>query len=207
MVHRAVERFNLGALHQEPRAVRGRPPFHPKAMAGRCSTACRGVYASCRLQWACRHDVSFLYLMGGVKPDFHAICELRKRFEAELKDLFNQVLQMCHEAGPVRLGHVSLDGTKVRANASKHKAMSHERLQARRKAYEEEIEGWFTRAEHEDAEDDEEHGAAMTTRSVSQTTELMGQVQLGRFTSRLQVIAGLAAVPGYLQVTSCLPLV
>jgi transposase len=159
VVRRAVEEFDLGAIHAKLRSVRGRPPFHPKAIAALLLYgACRGIYASRRLQWACRHDVSFMYLMGGVKPDFHTICEFRKRFEAELKDLFSQVLQMCHEAGLVRLGHVSLDGTKVRANASKHKAMSYERLLARRKAYEEEIESWFARAEHEDAEDDEEHG-------------------------------------------------
>jgi transposase len=159
VVRRAVEQFDLGAIHQKLRAVRGRPPFHPKAMAGLLLYgACRGIYASRRLQWACRHDVSFMYLMGGARPDFHAICEFRRRFEAELKDLFGQVLQMCHAAGLVRLGHVSLDGTKVRANASKHKAMSYERLQARRQAYEAEIESWFQRAEREDTEDDEEHG-------------------------------------------------
>jgi hypothetical protein len=65
------------------------------------------------------------------------------------------VLEMCRQAGLVRLDPVSLDGTKVRANASKHKAMSYERLLARRKAYEEEIEGRLRRAEREDAEDDE----------------------------------------------------
>jgi hypothetical protein len=121
--------------------------------------ACRGIYSSRRLQWACCHDVSFMYLMGGAKPDFHTICDFRKRFQEEMKGLFSQVLEMCSQAGLVRLGHVSLDGTKVRANASKHKAMSYERLLAKRKAYEEEIEGWFKRAEREDAEEDEEHGS------------------------------------------------
>jgi len=158
-VRRAVEDLDLDAIHRRLAAARGRPPFHPKAMVGLLLYgACRGIYSSRRLQWACRHDVSFMYLMAGAKPDFHTICEFRQRFQEELKGLFSQVLEMCRQAGLVRLGHVSLDGTKVRANASKHKAMSYERLLAKRKAYEEEIEGWFKRAEAEDAEEDEEHG-------------------------------------------------
>ena len=155
-----MEQLDLSAMHTRLRAARGRPPFHPKAMVGLLLYgACRGVYASRRLQWACCHDVSFMYLMGGARPDFHTICDFRKRFQEELKGLFSQVLEMCHQAGLVRLGHVSLDGTKVRANASKHKAMSYERLLAKRKAYEDEIDGWFKRAEREDAEEDEEHGS------------------------------------------------
>src|SRR4029077_1718783 len=98
------------------------------------------------------------YLMGGARPEFHTICEFRQRFEEELKGLFSQVLHMCREAGLARLGHVSLDGTKVRANASKHKAMSYARLQTKREAYEKEIESWFRLAEQEDREADEEHG-------------------------------------------------
>lgn len=158
-VRRALEAFDLSSIHAKLRAVRGRPPYHPKAMAGLLLYgACRGIYASRRLQWACYHDLGFLYLMGGVQPDFHTICEFRQRFESELKALFSQVLEMCRQAGLVRLGHVALDGTKVRANASKHKAMSYERLLSKRKSYEEEIAGWFERAEREDAEEDEAYG-------------------------------------------------
>ena len=158
-VRTALEQLDLGAIHARLRAARGRPPYHPNAMVGLLLYgACRGIYASRRLQWACRHDLSFLYLMGGVQPDFHTICEFRQRFETELKGLFSQVLEMCRRAGLVRLGHVALDGTKIRANASKHKAMSYERLLAKRKAYEEEIEGWFKRARQEDAEEDEAYG-------------------------------------------------
>lgn len=159
VVRRAVEHFDLGAFHGKLRAERGRPPYHPKAMVGLLLYgACRGIYASRRLQWACCHDVSFMYLMGSARPEFHTICEFRHRFEAELKGLFGQVLHMCHEAGLVRLGHISLDGTKVRANASKHKAMSYARLQSKREAYEKEIESWFRRAEQEDRDADHEHG-------------------------------------------------
>jgi transposase len=158
-VRRAVERLDLTAIYERLRADRGRPPFHPQAMVGLLLYgACRGIYASRRLQWACRQDLSFMYLMGRNQPDFRTICEFRKRFQEELQGLFSQVLELCREAGLVRLGHVSLDGTKLRANASKHKAMSYERLLSKRKAYEEEIQGWFRRAELEDAAEDEEHG-------------------------------------------------
>ena len=84
--------------------------------------------------------------------------EFRQRFETDLKGLFSQVLELCRRAGLVRLGHVALDGTKVRANASKHKAMSYERLLSKRKSYEEEIDGWFRRAERDDADDDASYG-------------------------------------------------
>ena len=159
MVRRAVEELDLEAVHAGLRAERGRPPFHPKAMVGLLLYgACRGVYASRRLQWACRHDVSFMYLMGGAKPDFHTISTFRKRFQAQMESLFEQVLALCAEAGLVRLGHVSLDGTKVRANASKHKAMSYGRMIAKEQALEAEIRRWFEEAERQDAEDDAAYG-------------------------------------------------
>jgi hypothetical protein len=120
--------------------------------------ACRGIYSSRRLQWACCHDVSFMYLMAGAKPDFHTISTFRKRFQAQLEGLFEQVLAMCERAGLVRLGHVSLDGTKVRANASKHKAMSYGRMRTKEQALEAEIKRWFEEAERQDAEEDAEYG-------------------------------------------------
>lgn len=120
--------------------------------------ACRGVYSSRRLQMACRQDLAFMYLMGRAQPDFRTIAGFRQRFRIQLRGLFRQVLEMCRAAGLVRLGHVSLDGTKVRANASKHKAMSYERMEVKRKALEAEIEGWLKQGEEEDAADDQEHG-------------------------------------------------
>ena len=158
-VRRAVEEIDLGAIHEKLRAERGRPPYHPKAMVALLLYgACRGIYSSRRLQQACEDHIAFRYLMAGLQPDFHTICEFRQRFQAELASLFSQVLQMCRRAGLVRLGHVAIDGTKVRANASKHKAMSYERLLSKRKSYEEEIASWFERAKREDAEEDEAYG-------------------------------------------------
>ena len=159
VVRLAIAQLDLSRIHESYRAERSRPPFHPEAMVGLLLYgACRGVYSSRRLQAACCENVSFIYLTDWARPDFHTIATFRKRFQDELKGLFGQVLALCRQAGLVRLGHVSPDGTKLRANASKHKAMSYERLLAKRKSLEEEIEGWFKEAERQDAAEDEEHG-------------------------------------------------
>jgi transposase len=159
-VREVVSRLDLSAIHRALRAERGRPPFHPQAMVGLLLYgACKGIYSSRQLEMACRHDLAFMYLMARAQPGFHTIAEFRKRFRSELKGFFRQVLELCRQAGLVRLGHVSLDGTKVRANASKHKAMSYERLLAKRKSLEEEIESWFKQAEQADAAEDQEHGS------------------------------------------------
>lgn len=83
-----------------------------------------------------------MYLVGRATPDYHTIGEFRQRFTAELKGLFLQVLLLCREAGLVRLGHISLDGTKVRANASKRKAMSDGRMLQKEPALQAEVERW-----------------------------------------------------------------
>ena len=126
VVRQAVTELDLGAFHAVYRSERGRPPFHPQAMVGLLLYgACRGIYASRRLQAACSHDVSFMYLTDWARPDFHTISSFRRRFQPQLSGLFAQVLEFCRQAGLVRLGHVSLDGTKLRANASQNKAMSY----------------------------------------------------------------------------------
>jgi transposase/IS5 family transposase len=158
-VRDVVARLNLEAIHARYRTERGRPPFHPQAMVGLLFYGgCQGIYSSRRLQAACRRDVGFMYLLGMAQPDFHTIAAFRKRFQAELMGLFAQVLELCRAAGLVRLGHVSLDGTKVRANASKHKAMSYERMPAKAQRYEDEIRRWFEEAERQDREEDARYG-------------------------------------------------
>jgi transposase/IS5 family transposase len=154
-----LPRLDLRVIHAAYQSERGRPPFHPQAMVGLLLYgACRGIYSSRKLAEACGDRLSFLYLMGRARPDFHTIAQFRKRFRPVLVDLFRQVLELCREAGLVRLGHVSLDGTKVRANASKHKAMTYERMAVRQQTLEAEIARWFEEAERQDAAEDEEHG-------------------------------------------------
>lgn len=154
-----LPRLDLRVIHAAYQSERGRPPFHPQAMVGLLLYgACCGVYSSRKLAQACGDRLTFMYLTGRARPDFHTIAQFRTRFRPVLLDLFRQVLELCREAGLVRLGHVSLDGTKVRANASKHKAMSYARMAVRQQTLEAEIARWFEEAEQQDAAEDEEHG-------------------------------------------------
>ena len=151
--------LDLSAFHASYRAARGRPPYDPEMMLGLLLYGqMRRIRSSRRLAEACRRDLPFIYLAGRARPDFHTISEFRKRFTEETRGLFVQVLRLCHEAGLVRLGHVSLDGTKVRANASKHKAMSYGRMLSREKALEEEVARWQEEADREDREEDARYG-------------------------------------------------
>ena len=151
--------LDLGAFHAAYRCDRGRPPYDPEMMLGLLLYGnMRRIRSSRRLAEACRRDVAFIYLAGRATPDFRTVSEFRRRFTQETRGLFLQVLRLCREAGLVRLGHVSLDGTKVRANASKHKAMSYGRMLSREKALEEEIARWQEEAEREDREEDARYG-------------------------------------------------
>ncbi len=89
---------------------------------------CNGVYSSRRIAKACRERVDFMSVVGLDRPEFRTISEFRKRHLNALSALFGQVLRFCERVGLVKLGHVALDGTKIKANASKHKAMSYERM-------------------------------------------------------------------------------
>ncbi|MHC4416602.1 MAG: transposase, partial [Planctomycetota bacterium] len=108
---------------------RGYPPYNPRMMVTLLLYAyCRGVFSSRRIMQACQERATFRVIVQDDVPDFRTISDFRKLHLAELKGLFVQVLRLCQKAGLVKLGHVSLDGTKVKANASRHKAMSYERM-------------------------------------------------------------------------------
>jgi transposase len=154
-----VQRLDLDAFHHAYRCERGQPPYHPALMVGLyLYGAMRRTYSSRRLAELCRRDVACMYLVGRASPDYHTVGEFRQRFSEELKGLFLQVLLLCREAGLVRLGHISLDGTKVRANASKHKAMSYGRMLQKEPALSAEVERWLQEGARQDAEEDAEHG-------------------------------------------------
>jgi transposase len=154
-----IQKLDLEPFHRVYRTERGQPPYHPALMVGLyLYGAMRRTYSSRKLAELCGRDVACMYLVGGAKPDYHTIGEFRQRFSEELKGIFVQVLVLCAEAGMVRLGHVSLDGTKLRANASKHKAMSYARMVEKEAALAAEVEGWLEAGEEEDAAEDAEHG-------------------------------------------------
>jgi len=108
---------------------------------------CCGIYSSRRIAKACRERVDFMSIVALDAPDFRTISDFRKRHLKALGDLFKQILQLCEKAGLVKLGHVALDGTKIKANASKHKAMSYERMEKRATELEAEVATWFGAAE------------------------------------------------------------
>jgi transposase len=154
-----LERLDLEAFHQSYRCERGQPPYHPALMVALyLYGAMRRTYSSRRLAELCQRDVACMYLVGRATPDYHTVGEFRQRFTQELKDLFLQVLELCQEAGLVRLGHISLDGTKLRANASKHKAMSYGRMLQKEPALAAEVERWLEEGARQDREEDAEHG-------------------------------------------------
>ena len=119
---------------------------------------CNGVYSSRRIAKAARERVDFLSIVGLDPPDFRTVSDFRKRHLKVLAGLFGQVLKLCEQAGLVKLGHVALDGTKIKANASKHKAMSYERMEKRAAELEAEVERWLSAAEAADAEEDRAFG-------------------------------------------------
>jgi transposase len=154
-----LQKLDLSAFHAVYRCERGQPPYHPALMLGiYFYGAMRRLYSSRRLADACQRDIGFMVLTGRATPDFHTISEFRQRFTDELAGLFVQVLQLCQDAGLVRLGHISLDGTKVRANASRHKAMSYGRMLTKEDVLEAELRRLLEEGIRQDHEDDEEHG-------------------------------------------------
>jgi len=145
--------LDLSAILETYEEERGYPPYHPVMMTALLLYAyCRGVYSSRRMARACREWVDFMAVTAGQTPDFRTINDFRRRHLKALGALFGQVLALCQRAGLAKLGHVALDGTKVKANASKHKAMSYQRMQ-------EEVARWFAEAERIDAEEDALYGA------------------------------------------------
>lgn len=137
---------------------RGYPPYHPVMMTALLLYGyCQGIYSSRRLARACEERVDFMAVTGLNRPDFRTVSEFRKRHLEALKGLFVQVLKLCQHAGLVSLGHVSLDGTKVKANASKHKAMSYGRMLESERRLKQEVREWFKQADAADASEDREH--------------------------------------------------
>ena len=154
-----LEGLDLSAILDCYKEERGYPPYHPVMMTALLLYAyCQGIYSSRRLAKACQERVDFMAITGMQAPDFRTISDFRKRHLAALMGLFVQVLRLCQAAGLVKLGHVALDGTKIKANASKHKAMSYQRMKKAEAELEAIVSRWSKQAQVSDAREDEEHG-------------------------------------------------
>jgi transposase len=152
--------LDLEAVYASYDDARGAPAFHPAMMTALLLYAyTQGIYSSRRISRACEDRLDFHAVTASSKPDFRTISEFRKRHLKALSGLFVQVLKLCAAAGLVKLGHVALDGTKIKANASKHKAMSYARMQKAEVALAAEVAGWLKAAEAADRKDDTSLGA------------------------------------------------
>ena len=153
------EELDLSKILDEYDEERGYPPFHPAMMTAVLLYAySQGIYSSRRIARAVQTRVDFMALTARQEPDFRTIARFRARHLAALAGLFEQVLRLCQRAGMVALGHVALDGTKVKANASKHKAMSYDRMKKSEQELAAEVKRWFAKAEELDAAEDREYG-------------------------------------------------
>jgi hypothetical protein len=137
--------------------------------------------SSRRMEKASYDDIAFRYLCANQHPDHDTIADFRKQHLPVLAQLFTQVLQLCNKAGLVKLGHVAIDGTKVQANASKHKAMSYDRMEEKEKQLKAEVEKLLAQAEATDAAEDALYGKG------KRGDELTGE--MARRESRLKKIA------------------
>jgi transposase len=138
---------------------RGQPPYHPRMMTKILVYAyCVGIFSSRKIQKRLIEDVAFRVLAAGNQPDFRTISDFRKIHLLALEGLFKQVLRLALTAGAMKLGRVALDGTKVKANASKHKAMSYGRMKDDERSLREEVRKLLAQANAADDEEDARYG-------------------------------------------------
>ena len=154
------EELDLSAIAGRYTSGLDQPPFDPWMMTALLLHGyASGIYSSRRIAKAAVERADFMMLVAGDPPDFRTISEFRKRHLTALAGLFVQVLKLAEKAGLVKLGHVALDGTKIKANASKHKAMSYERMKKREVELAAEVDRWLKAAEAADAEEDKLYGS------------------------------------------------
>jgi transposase len=155
-----VDQLDLSAIESVYEdEERGQPPYHPRMMTKILLYGyCVGVFSSRRIEKRLVEDIGFRVIAAGNEPDFRTISDFRKLHLPALQGLFDQVLQIALQAGTMKLGRVMLDGSKVKANASKHKAMSFGRMQEEEKRIKEEVKRLLAEAEATDAEEDARYG-------------------------------------------------
>ena len=153
-----TEQLEIGSLDGNFGGM-GQHPYHPLmllrllvwGMANR-------VVSTRRIEVLAHRDVSFIYLAGGQKPDFRTLARFRRRNAKEIEQLFKETVLLCARLGMVNLGHLALDGTKLKANTSKHKAMSYGRMKQEEEKLKKQIEELMRQAETTDAEEDKTYG-------------------------------------------------
>jgi transposase len=154
-----VDQLDLSAIESVYEEDRGQPPYHPRMMTKILVYGyCVGVFSSRRIQKRLVEDVAFRVLAAGNEPDFRTIADFRKLHLKGLEALFQQMLRLTLETGTMKLGRVALDGSKVKGNASKHKAISYGRTKETEKRLREEVRQLLNQAEATDREEDSRYG-------------------------------------------------
>ena len=161
-ISEVVDELDLSDIEKTYSArLQGQPPYHPAMMVKLLFYAyCMGIPSSRKIERKTYEDIAFRILAAGHHPDHDTIADFRKNHLGALKGLFLRILLLCKEAKLVKLGHVALDGTKMKANASKHKAMSYGRMGEKEKELVREVEELLRKAESVDAEEDRRYGKA-----------------------------------------------
>ena len=178
-----VESLDLGTIYSsyEEKDGRGQAAYAPALMVRLLVYGyCMGIYSSRKIESKTYEDVAFRYLAVDEHPDHATLAEFRQRHLEALAGLFVQVLQLCQKAGLVKLGHVAIDGSKIQANASKHKAMSYGRMGEAEKKLEEEVEELLRQAAGVDAAEDQKYGKGQREEGLP--------AELARRESRLEKI-------------------
>jgi len=178
-----VEALDLSGFYRsyDEKDGRGQAAYHPVMMVRLLLYGyCIGVSSSRQIERKSYEDVAFRYLSANEHPDHSTLSEFRKRHLSALAGLFLQALQLCQKAGLVKLGHVAVDGTKLQANASKHKAMSYGRMSEAEQKLQAEVEELLRRAEEADAAEDAKFGKGQRGDQLPE--------ELGRRASRLKKI-------------------
>jgi transposase len=141
------------------RELRGQPPFHPRMMVALLLYCyATGTRSSRKIMRRCHVDLACRVIVGEDIPDFRTISDFRKIHLARLETLFIEVLKLCALTGLARVGTIALDGTKLKANASRHKAMSYDRMKAEEERLKQEIAKILADAQAVDEAEDIEHG-------------------------------------------------
>ena len=178
-----IDQLDLSLIEQHyEREERGYPPYHPRMMTKVLVYGyCVGVFSSRRIEKRMSEDIAFRVLAAGNEPDFRTISEFRRIHLKALEGLFVQVLQLALKLGAMKLGRVAIDGTKIKANASKHKAMSYERMLREDARLHEEVKQLLAEAEQTDKDEDKRYGRSRRGDELP--------AELGRREGRLQRIA------------------
>ena len=158
-INEVVDGFDLSAIYDDYRERRGQPPYDPRMMVKILIYAMtKGIHSSRKIERALYEDIGLRYLSADQQPDHWTISDFRRRHLKALGDLLVQTVQMAQRAGLIRLNHVAIDGTKIKANASKHSAMSYARMEKEEKRLREEVQRLLERMERNDQKEDELYG-------------------------------------------------